>query len=222
MDVGIRKMPATRPIATIGMFTRKTEPHQKCSSSKPPVIGPSPMPSAETPAHTPIALPRSFAVGEDVRDDRERRRHDERPADAIERRVAMSWPGGRQRRRNEPTRTRQSPTCSAPPAEAVAQAPGGEQQAREDQRVRVDHPLQLAVGRVELARERRDRDVEDRVVEHDHEQAEAQDEKDQPAPVVMRAQLAPSLGERLMIAALSPLRTRARPRATLELTRRSR
>ncbi len=37
----------------------KIEPHQKCSNSTPPVIGPRPSPNADTPAHTPIALPRS-------------------------------------------------------------------------------------------------------------------------------------------------------------------
>ena len=36
-----------------------TDPHQKCSSSTPPVIGPRPIPSAETPAQTPIAFARS-------------------------------------------------------------------------------------------------------------------------------------------------------------------
>ena len=44
---------------TIGTFTMNTDPHQKCSSKMPPVIGPMPTPSAETPAQMPIALPRS-------------------------------------------------------------------------------------------------------------------------------------------------------------------
>ena len=36
-------------------------------------------------------------------------------------------------------------------AEAVTEAAGGEQQAREHERVRVDHPLELAERRVEIA-----------------------------------------------------------------------
>ena len=44
---------------TIGTLTMKIEPHQKCSSRMPPVIGPRPMPRADTPAQMPIALPRS-------------------------------------------------------------------------------------------------------------------------------------------------------------------
>ena len=58
-DSGTRKKPRISPAITIGTLTMKIEPHQKCSSRKPPVIGPRPMPSADTPAHTPIALPRS-------------------------------------------------------------------------------------------------------------------------------------------------------------------
>ncbi len=44
---------------TTGTLTSSTEPHQKCSSRKPPVTGPIARPSAETPAHTPMARPRS-------------------------------------------------------------------------------------------------------------------------------------------------------------------
>ena len=47
---------------TIGTLTRKIDPHQKCSSRMPPVIGPMPMPMADTPAHTPMALPRSSGL----------------------------------------------------------------------------------------------------------------------------------------------------------------
>ncbi len=43
----------------MGTLTRKTDPHQKCESRIPPVIGPRPTPSADTPAHTPMALARS-------------------------------------------------------------------------------------------------------------------------------------------------------------------
>ncbi len=61
LDSGMKRKPRTSPTMTIGMFTMNTDPHQKCSSRMPPVIGPSPMPSADTPAHTPIALRRSAA-----------------------------------------------------------------------------------------------------------------------------------------------------------------
>ncbi len=38
-DSGTRRKPRTNPAITIGTFTMNTEPHQKCSSSTPPVIG---------------------------------------------------------------------------------------------------------------------------------------------------------------------------------------
>src|SRR6185312_10851431 len=49
----------TSATITTGTFTRKTEPHQKCSSRKPPVSGPSATPRPDTPAQIPIARGRS-------------------------------------------------------------------------------------------------------------------------------------------------------------------
>ena len=46
-------------MATTGRLIRKTEPHQKCSSSQPPVTGPMATPRPETPAQMPMALARS-------------------------------------------------------------------------------------------------------------------------------------------------------------------
>ena len=78
--------------------------------------------------------------------------------------------------------------------EAVAERAGREQQAGEHERVARDDPLQLRLGRVELARERRDRDVEARVADEDDQQAEAQHRERPPAPVVQRSR--PRLGGR--------------------------
>ena len=44
--------------AAIGMLTMKTEPHQKCPSSHPPLIGPTATPTPTMAAHSPIALAR--------------------------------------------------------------------------------------------------------------------------------------------------------------------
>src|SRR6476620_2011747 len=46
---------------TTGTFTRNTEPHQKWLSNHPPTIGPIAIPRPDTPAHIPIARPRSSA-----------------------------------------------------------------------------------------------------------------------------------------------------------------
>ena len=66
-------------------------------------------------------------------------------------------------------------------AEAVAERAGGEQHAGEHEHVDVDDPLQLRGGGVEVALQRRQRDVEDRVVEPDHEQRQAEDGERPPA-----------------------------------------
>ena len=58
-------------------------------------------------------------------------------------------------------------------AEDVAQPAAGDQQHGEGQGVRVDGPLERREARVEVALDRGQRDVHDRVVEHDHEQREA-------------------------------------------------
>ena len=46
---------------TIGTFTMNTEPHQKWSSRKPPVTGPSATAMPATPDHSPMASARSRA-----------------------------------------------------------------------------------------------------------------------------------------------------------------
>jgi hypothetical protein len=77
---------------------------------------------------------------------------------------------------------RQPAEQRAPAAEAIAERAGQQQQRREDQGVGVDHPLQLADVRVQVAHERRQRDVDDGVVDDDDQQAQAQDTEGQPPP----------------------------------------
>jgi hypothetical protein len=59
LDSGTNSRPPTRARRTMGMFTMKTEPHQKCWRSQPPLSGPRAMPMAEKPAHTAMARARS-------------------------------------------------------------------------------------------------------------------------------------------------------------------
>jgi hypothetical protein len=61
-----------------------------------------------------------------------------------------------------------APRLASPNIETPAWS---EQQAGEDEQVGVDHPLQLRGGGVELVLQRRQGDVEDRVVEPDDRQA---------------------------------------------------
>ena len=69
-------------------------------------------------------------------------------------------------------------------SEPVTERAGREQQAREHERVGGDDPLQLRGRRVQVARQRRDRDVEARVPDEDDEQAQAEDGEGPPALVV--------------------------------------
>ncbi|GAA0239834.1 hypothetical protein GCM10009527_040620 [Actinomadura nitritigenes] len=60
-DSGSSRAPATTSTAITGRLIRKTEPHQKRSSSRPPTRGPTAAP-AETPeAQIPMAMERSRA-----------------------------------------------------------------------------------------------------------------------------------------------------------------
>ncbi len=58
-ESGTRTRPASSARAAIGTFTRKIDPHQKCSSSRPPVTGPAATARPVTPDQMPIARARS-------------------------------------------------------------------------------------------------------------------------------------------------------------------
>ena len=138
---------------TIGTLTMNTEPHQKCSSRMPPVIGPSPMPRADTPAQMPIALPRSAgSVNTLVMIDSVAGMMNAPPM-PIRPRVTISIVGSLADADSaEPMPNTARPNGQeAVAAEAVAEAAGGEQQAGEHQGVGVDDPLQLAGRGAEAA-----------------------------------------------------------------------
>ena len=79
------------------------------------------------------------------------------------------------------------PTISDPLASVlVAEAAGGEQEPGEHEQVGVDDPLQLAGGGAELDRQRRQRDVDDRAVEHRDEHGEAHDREHRPSARMAR------------------------------------
>ena len=69
----------------IGTPTRKTEPHQKCSSRAPPTSGPMAAPTAKLAPQTPIALVRSASIFEHRAEQRQGGRDQRRAGDAEER-----------------------------------------------------------------------------------------------------------------------------------------
>ena len=124
---------------------------------------------------------------EGVGDDREGRRHHERGADAL-RGAPGDEPGLALREPDEGAREAEDDDAEEehpPAAEDVAQAPAGDEQHGEAQRVGVDGPFEAADRRVQVLLDRRQRDVHDRVVEHDHEQREAHRAEGPPAAVVV-------------------------------------
>ena len=165
--------------AATGTLTKKIEPHAKCSSSQPPVIGPSG--DADTDHRGPQSdgLRPLAGLGEDVRDQGERGREDHRGADAHRGarcdqavcRVHLRGNGGGDREDGEPG------TEPAASAVAVAQAARRQQQPGHDQGVGVDDPLQLRGVGVEFARQRGQGDVDDGGVDADDEDAQADEDK---------------------------------------------
>src|SRR5215211_1640518 len=182
-DSGTRRGPRTTASTHSGTLTMKIEPHQKWSSRTPPATGPSATPRPAVAAQMPTAVARSRSSGEHADEQRQRRGHDERGARAHQRAAGdqgLDAAGERGRRRRQPEHD-QPGEQRAPAPVAVPERAGREQQSREHERVGVDHPLQLADVRVELSHQGGERDVDDRVVDDDHEQARAEHAEREPA-----------------------------------------
>ena len=129
---------------------------------------------------------------EDVHQDGERGRHDEGGAEAHQRAegdqlARRAGEGGQGGPGAEHHQAAQQHLLAAEP---VTEQPRGEQEPGEDQGVGVDRPFQLALRGAQAgrrrSRDRLDRDVQDRVVEHHDQQAQHQYAEDGPAAPVHR------------------------------------
>src|SRR4029079_2086642 len=87
-----------------------------------------------------------------------------------------------------------------PPPEHVGEFAAGQHEDAERERVAVEDPLELGDADAQVALDRRQRHVHDRVVEHDHEQAEGDRSQRPPLPVlrVEDLRLHPCLLEKLV------------------------
>ena len=128
---------------------------------------------------------------EDVRDDRQGLRHDRGAAETHRRpgpdELVRALRVGAQQREN--AEQGHADDQHPPPPDPVAHHAEGEQQAGEDQRVGIDRPLELALARAEAGPglgNGLQRDVEDRVVQHDRGEADDQDAEDEPAMALTR------------------------------------
>ena len=113
-------------------------------------------------------------IGEDVGDDGEGGGEDHRRTDAHQRsagdeRFSRTDRTGERRRDTEHDEAGDQHALASV---LVAEPPGGEQQTGEHEEVSVDDPLELSGGRSELDGECRDRDIDDRAVEHRDEYSE--------------------------------------------------
>ena len=123
-------------------------------------------------------------VGEHMGEQGERRGHDERGARAHDGAGEDELVDTSRERccpRRQAEHRESEHECPAPPV-PVAERSCEEQQSGEHERVRIHHPLELAEAGVEVAHERGQRHVDDRVVEDDGEQAQAEHRQREPTP----------------------------------------
>ena len=174
---------ATAPTAT-GRLRKKIARHETCSVRKPPTTGPIASASPDTPAHVPIALPRISGGNAFVMIDRVAGIMNAAPI-ALDR-APRHEPGLIRGEADRRARGREHGDAEEehPPApEDVAEPAARHEEDGEGQRVGVDRPLEARERRIEVRLDRRQRDVHDRVVEHDHEQREAHRGERPPAAV---------------------------------------
>ena len=167
---------ATTAPAASGRLTRKMR-RQSTSTSTPPSGGPLAAAIAPTDAQAPT-VPARASTGSPC---------SRRPSDvgmtsaaptAWTARAATSTPTeGAAAQPAEPMREHHEAELERPPpAQEVAEPPGGDETRGEHDRVRVQHPRQRAVGAArEVERDRRERDVHDEEVQLGHEHADGDD-----------------------------------------------
>ena len=168
--------------------------------SSPPTIGPRAMPAPLTAVQIAMALARS-RVAEGVDEDGQRRRHDERPADAHDAAAGDEHRGGagegaEHRAGQEDEQAGGQRVASAEP---VTEASCGQQQPGEHDGVGGHDPLELGGAGVEVHDDLRKGDVDDRVVDRGDEQGDHEHAEDAPAVRVARRGLAEVLVDRTTV-----------------------
>ena len=80
--------------------------------------------------------------------------------------------------------------------EEVAQPPTEQEEAAEGEQVGVDDPRERLLREPEVLSDRRQRDTDDRDIEHDHQVAQAEDEECEPAGAVVDGHCVELLSDR--------------------------
>ena len=160
-----------------------------CSVMRPPTSGPIASASAETPAQMPIAVPRWRGGKVAAMIDSVAGFISAAPTPWTTRAPISTCSLPAKPQKNDDTvKIDEADHEDAPPAEHVGELAAGEQQDAEGQRVAVDDPLELRDRDAEVVADRRQRDVHDRVVEHDHEEAEGDGHERPPLAVLGRVE----------------------------------
>ena len=160
----------------MGTLIQKIQCHEMPSTTAPPTIGPSATPVPLMPDQMPSAAPRRFGR-EGVGEQGQGQRGDDRAADALQRPGGDERAGGRRQRRGGARGGEERKADEEQPAaaEAVAERGARDEHDRERERVGVDRPLQRLQRGAEVRADRRQRDGDDEVVEHDHEERQRDD-----------------------------------------------
>ena len=185
-DSWMTSRPTISPRMPMGTFTKKIQLQSMCSVMSPPMSGPIASAIAETPAQMPIAIPRwcGGKVAEMI----------ESVAGIISA-APTPWsvrapisippldgePAGERREREDHEPDQED--AAAP--EEVGELAAREHEHGEGERVGVHGPLELGETDPEVALDRRERDVHDRVVEHDHEERERERSQGPPLAVLV-------------------------------------
>ena len=152
-----------------------------CSVMTPPTSGPNASAIAETPAQMPIAVPRWQGGNVAVMIDSVAGFVNAAPTPCATRApirsVACRGETAEERRDREDDEANDE---DPPPAEHVGELAAAQQEHAERQRVAVHDPLELGDRDAEVLADGRQGHVHDRVVEHDHEEAERNGEQRPP------------------------------------------
>ena len=179
--------------APTGTLTKKIHSQPAYFVRMPPKSTPAAAPLPPIAPQMPSALLRSEPSSNVVVMIDERRRRDDRGADALHRARRDEHAD----RAGEPARERRAENSAtpdhehAPPAEQVGRAAAEQQEAAERDRVGDQHPLQRVLGDVQRRLDRRQRDVDDRDVEHRHEERDADERERLPAARIGCVRLPP-------------------------------
>ena len=173
-DSGTPARVRTAASTAIGTLTQNTACQPECSTSSPPASGPMASPRPDDTGPYPDDHGQ-FTAAEDLGQQRQRQRGQQRRAGTLHR------PGSDQHRRTGGKAARGRPGGEQQqaghehlaPAEAVAELAAEQDQSREGHDIGVDGPFELVRRGTQVVLDRRDRDVDDGVVQEDREQGQA-------------------------------------------------